>query len=424
MLKNYLKIAFKVFLRRKFFTFVSLFGICLTLTALLVAAAIFDNTVGAYPPEVNADRVLKVSTLWLAKKLEGDSWNMSGSYPGYGFVDRYVRKLKTPERIAVLSEHSSAIAYRGDDKVEMQLMYVDSAYWEVLQFEFLEGRPFTVEEDAAGAQVAVINEATRQKLFGRGEAVGRTLETVQKNYRVIGVVKNVSDYCPNAFADVWVPVLSSPVESHGLAGFFGSFHILLLARTPEEIPRVQAEYEAMLAEVDLAEVPPYDQIHSAAQTTFETYADLGDMNFYFQGGDLEADKRNLILKVAGGVLLFLLLPVLNLVNLYTSRILERASEIGVRKAFGAPTRSLMGQFIVENLVLTLIGGTLSLMATALVLWAFETWGWAAYAEFHLNYRIFLVGLGLALFFGLLSGVYPAWRLARLHPTQALRGRRA
>ena len=55
-------------------------------------------------------------------------------------------------------------------------------------------------------------------------------------------------------------------------------------------------------------------------------------------------------------LLFLLIPTVNLVNINISRIMERASEIGVRKAFGAPARTLVGQFLVENLLLTFVGG--------------------------------------------------------------------
>ena len=61
------------------------------------------------------------------------------------------------------------------------------------------------------------------------------------------------------------------------------------------------------------------------------------------------------------MLLFMLLPTLNLVNINLSRILERSSEIGVRKAFGASSRTLVGQFVVENLVLTLIGAAVGLV---------------------------------------------------------------
>jgi putative ABC transport system permease protein len=84
-------------------------------------------------------------------------------------------------------------------------------------------------------------------------------------------------------------------------------------------------------------------------------------------------------------------------------------------------RTLVSQFIVENLVLTLIGGAAGFVLSALVLRALTASGLIPYAHFALNYRVFAYGLGLALFFGFLSGVYPAWRMSRLHPVQALKG---
>jgi putative ABC transport system permease protein len=125
--------------------------------------------------------------------------------------------------------------------------------------------------------------------------------------------------------------------------------------------------------------------------------------------------------IAGLMLLFALLPTVNLVNLNMSRIMERASEIGVRKAFGASSRTLVGQFIVENVVLALIGGVLGFVGSLFVLAAANRSSLIPYANFTMNYRIFLYGLGLAAFFGVLSGVYPAWRMSRLHPVQALKG---
>jgi putative ABC transport system permease protein len=111
----------------------------------------------------------------------------------------------------------------------------------------------------------------------------------------------------------------------------------------------------------------------------------------------------------------------NLVNLNTSRIMERASEIGVRKAFGASSRTLVGQFIVENLVLTLVGAAIGFVLAAWLLQVINTSGVIQYAELSLNYRIFGWGVLLAMAFGLLSGVYPAWRMSRMHPVQALKG---
>jgi len=104
-----------------------------------------------------------------------------------------------------------------------------------------------------------------------------------------------------------------------------------------------------------------------------------------------------------------------------SRALERASEIGVRRAFGASKAALVGQFVLENVVLTLIGGGIALVATEAALRALTASGLIPYADLHLNGRIFAWGLLFALVFGMLSGAWPAWRLARLHPVEALRG---
>jgi putative ABC transport system permease protein len=69
-----------------------------------------------------------------------------------------------------------------------------------------------------------------------------------------------------------------------------------------------------------------------------------------------------------------------------------------------------------------MGGAVGLLLSVLALEGLEATGWIPYAELHLNPRIFGWALVLALVFGILSGVYPAWRMARLDPVQALRGR--
>ena len=120
-------------------------------------------------------------------------------------------------------------------------------------------------------------------------------------------------------------------------------------------------------------------------------------------------------------MLFILLPTVNLININVSRIMERRSEIGVRKAFGASSRALVGQFVLENVLLTVVGGLLGFGLSVLVLRAITESGVVPYAQFVLNLRVFVAGVLLTLAFGLVSGVYPAWRMSRLHPVDALRG---
>ena len=121
------------------------------------------------------------------------------------------------------------------------------------------------------------------------------------------------------------------------------------------------------------------------------------------------------------MLLFMALPALNLINLNTGRILERSSEIGVRKAFGATSRQLVWQFVVENVLLCLVGGVLGLLFAKSALVWLEHSNLIPYLRVSLNFAVFGWGLLLAVVFGLLSGVIPAWKMSRLHPVQSLKG---
>lgn len=123
------------------------------------------------------------------------------------------------------------------------------------------------------------------------------------------------------------------------------------------------------------------------------------------------------------MLIFMLLPALNLVNLNTGRMLERSTEIGVRKAFGASRQQLIGQFLVENLLLCCVGGLLGLAMAAATLELIEQSGVIPYLQVDINLTVFMLGMVISMVFGLLSGIIPAWRIAKLDPVHALKGAR-
>ncbi|HEX6862550.1 MAG TPA: ABC transporter permease [Thermoanaerobaculia bacterium] len=416
MIRNYLKVALKVLARRKFFTFISLFGISITMLVLLVAAAVFDHSFAPEAPETRSERMLGIYRL----TMRGPE-NTQSSDAGYGFLDRYARplaRLPGVERVSILSTPQTAASYVGGKKIESQLRRTDGEFWRILDFEFLEGGPFTGEDESGARFVAVINESTRERFFDGQPAMGRTIEIDGQRFRVVGVVRDVPRLRFSSFSDVWVPISTAKSSSYK-EQWLGSFYGLILARDRADIPAIKAEFQALLREAErhLPDPKTYKTLTAGADTLFE-----GVVHMFGPGETAERRPARVKAVLFLLMLLFMLLPTLNLVNINLSRILDRASEIGVRKAFGASSRTLVGQFVVENLVLTLLGALAGLLLAIPVLAALNASGFLPYARLGLNVRVFLYGLAMAVFFGIFSGVYPAWRMSKLHPVQALRGR--
>ena len=408
MLNNYIKIAFKVLARRKFFTFISLFGISLTLFVLIVATAMLDNEFAPRAPESRFDRVLGVYSLGLYGPHFGTT-----SEPGYLFLDTYLRGLTGAERISIFTSSQQLAMYHQGVKIETHLRRTDGAYWDILDFTFLEGAPFTEQDNRDARFVAVITDDMRQKLFGADKGVGRRIELDGQTFRVVGVVKPVSITRRAGFSEVWAPLRtmkSRDYERRMLEGFTG----IVLARSSADFPMLRREFNERLSRFTFDD-PAFNQVVAGLDTSFEAVART------VTGSRLSgrASTFRLILIVAG--LLFVTLPTMNLVSINLSRIMERGPEIGVRKAFGASSRALVTQFVVENVVLTVVGGVIGFGLAAVALRMLSRLDFIPYAVFDVNLRIFLYGVGLAALFGVISGVYPAWRMSRMHPVNALRG---
>ena len=410
MLHHALKMAWRVLGRRKVFTAISLFGISLTLLVLMVAAALADHILGAHPPETHLDRTLGIYGLGMV----GEHASSTG-FPGYAFLEAHARNLPGVEATSFFRNLGWITSYHQGREIRFWLKRTDGEFWRILEFDFVEGRALATEDVERARRVAVINESTRDAFFGPGPAVGKQLEVEGSPHEVVGVVRDVPFLRLIPFADIWAPLTTAPNDAWR-DEVRGDFQALLLAESRTSLPVIREEFERRIGEA----VPPleeFDRYHAGAETLFEF------LSRELLSGKAEESRPGRLRALLGiAALLFMLLPTLNLVNINLSRILERAQEIGVRKAFGAPARALVGQFLIENLVLTLMGGAIGLLLSVLALEGLEATGWIPYAELHLNPRIFGWALVLAFVFGILSGVYPAWRMARLDPVQALRGR--
>lgn len=413
MFKNYLLTAWKVFLRRKFFTFINLFGICITLTVIVVTTRVADNHLHPIGPEKNNEHFLVISNLILTNDEQTQT---SSSKLGFKFIDKYVYPLKAPEIISAYTTSSKVSTYIKNRKIEPDFRRTDANYWKVLQFEFVEGKPFDQQEFETGQALAVINQHTAKQYFKNTNAIGKLINIQDQRYKIVGVVKNVPRTELEAYSDIWVPYTTFPTTAyrHEITGNFKAIlyqsnSIQLNDARLEFINRLQNDFEPVSAD--------FNRAFSHADNSIQAMA----RDFFGEENSFEDHVKTLIIFASLLTILFMLLPSINMVNLNISRIMERASEIGVRKAFGASTLQLVWQFIIENILLTLIGGLLALFLSSFILYMVEISGLIGYAEFQFNYRIFFISLLMILIFGLISGVYPAFKMARLQPVIALKG---
>jgi len=428
MLRNYLLTAYKVFMRRKLFTAINLACIVLTLVVLMVITALLETAFFPSGVEGRSGRMLQVYGI---RSFSADYSNLRTTLMGYKAIDKSLKPLSLDpgsgvERVSAFTVPTSVSVYQGDRVSELDLRRVDADYWKILDFRLLGGRLPDAGDEQAGRMVAVINASTARRLFGTagaaghtvgnavGHAVGQTIVASGQQFQVIGVVEDALQI--NAYADMWAPLTTFPSSDYRNE-ITGNFAAMLLARGPADLPRIRQAVERA-AKAFVTEDP---HVYSTTQFWADSKLDVFARALMSNQGRSDSGGSTLLTMIGGGMLVFMLLPALNLVNLNTGRILERSAEIGVRKAFGATSLQLVGQLVVENVLLCLVGGLLGLACTRIALWWLEASQLIPYLEVHLNATVFACGMLLAFVFGLLSGVIPAWKMSRLDPVHALKG---
>ncbi|MBB5394363.1 ABC transporter permease [Mucilaginibacter sp. AK015] len=408
MLKNYFKIAIAVLMRRKFFTFLSLFGISFTITILMVMTAFIDKVVNDNYPDKKRDRSLYISRMELRGK---ESMNSSGL--SYYYIDHYISKMKTPVKVAISSGFGSTNTYVNNRKIVINYKYANAAFWEVLDFDFIEGKPFSKQQEDNAERVTVISEDMKKEYFGDDDtpAVGKYIEADDIKYRVCGVVKSLPITSYLLYADIFLPITTSKTRLDADKGYLGNYSAIVLAKNSGDVSKMKKEYDGIVAKLK-SPGKEWDHVYSHADSYVEGYVRTGN--------ETRSGMVYAITAITLFALFIMLLPTLNLVNVNITRIMERSSEIGVRKAFGASSKTLVYQFLVENLILTFLGGMIGVVLSVAVMYFINDARLIANLNLSLNLTVLGYTILTCIIFGLLSGVYPAWRMSKLNVVTALK----
>lgn len=406
MFKNYIKIALKGLLRKKYYTVISLFGIIITLIVLTVAVAIMNHSATLGKSGSRLDRCLIVNRI---EAIFNRGHIISS--PSYYILDQYVRNMKTAEAISVFSESQEVVIYAEHGRIPASIKHTDEAFWDITEFPFLNGWAFGKDALDKAEMVAVITDRAEKKIFGTKPALGKYLETSLGTFRVMGVIPYKEIGAMPLNADLYVPITTS-IGKMNNRKLWGAEMALVQAFDKAQFASIKAEFQEHINQL----AKDYnDELQIVSLDVF-----IGSMSESVANA-INQSEIVYLLGVIGLMVLFMLLPAINLTTINVSRIMERFSEIGIRKAFGASSSVLMGQFILENVILTLIGGLLAYIISGMILQLMNNSGVVPWGYMRLDLTIFFYSMVVTIFFGVLSGILPSYRMSRLHPAEALKG---
>lgn len=268
------------------------------------------------------------------------------------------------------------------------------------------GRFFTEEEDNSLAQVAVLGSDTKETFFGSSEAVGEYITLRGAKYRVIGVLEARGAVAFLNF-DTFTYVPVQTLQKKLLGVDYVQFISVKMDEPAREAETV-ADIVALLRKRHDIDHPDKDDFSvTSTKEAQKTFSDiLGSLSVLL----LALTSISL---VVGGV---------GIMNVMYVSVSERTSEIGLRKAVGATSRSILQQFLLEALIITLSGGLIGIVLGMLLTLAlgavFSSFGFALPLTFSL--QSFFLGVGFSTAVGLIFGLAPAYRAAALTPMEALR----
>lgn len=344
-----------------------------------------------------------------------------GTLP-YSLVKECLLNLKTPELVTFVNEarydsRDYCIINRqgADNSFDAMTRMTNDAYWKLMNFSFVSGRPFSKEEYDAGQQVAVISQSLAAKLFPGEDATGKTVDLKFVPFRIVGVVKDVSPVFKEAAGDVWVPITAQEdyTEKQLIA--------MLRLRDKEDYPALLREIDEAERRFNLANKPWTLSLNAPYSHRTHTM----DVDRYVSEKERQQAIRTKYRKSAIILLVLLLVPAVNLTGFSLSRMRKRMSEIGIRKAFGAKRHVILFQVLYENMLTSLIGGLLGLILSyPMVLWL-RHWllgippGGEVPAGTMLPLPVFLMTFLVCILLNLLSAGIPAYRAAKMSIVDSL-----
>ncbi len=415
MIRNLIKVAFRNFLKERFYTFLNIAGLAVGISVALLITIFIVTELSYDRFHSKADRTFR-----LISDLRMGANKIRGNYV-FPPLAAAINEESTEVEVAVRLLNRNGVNFKRDRTAfaEDEVLYADPKFFDVFDFKLLAGDKQTALKDQ---HQILLTPAIAEKYFKTSDwtkVVGQSIEVGDILYQITGIIENAPANSHFHYSAV------SSMESipRGRDETWGNMNVAtylvlregrdineFMSGLPDLITRNNPSYAELPAQgIEIAfEAQKMTDIHltSAIEGEFEPNGSIATIYIF-----------------AGVALVVLLLACVNFVNLTTARSANRAKEVGVRKVLGSTSTTLLKQFTLEAIMIVAIATVFSLGIIELVRTPFSALtGRSLSFEILLEPISILILVLFVIVLGVLAGSYPSFFLARLKPASILKGK--
>jgi len=386
MILQSLKMAVEAIFSNKMRSFLTMLGIIIGVVALVVMVSLVNGTSDAVTDEINSFGNDMVTVSILDDK-------------GAPLRLEDLAAIQKAESISQIAPSSSmqAKAKRGYADCNVTVYGTTAAYCDIQGLELQMGRFLKTTDVDNASNVAVLSYDAAEDLFGGEDPLGKSFSLNGRSFLAVGVLEEEDSMMSMMFggAPVYVPF----TVGSRMAGR----------------PYVTSLYLSATGSTDAAEADIRDHLLERFHQDEDAFL-IVNMSTV---ADIMATVTDLLSLLLGGIAaISLLVGGIGIMNIMLVSVTERTKEIGIRKAIGASRRSILVQFLLEALMLSLIGCMLGLLLSFGIL---ELISYIAeQIHFSMSLEVVFLSVSFASAIGLIFGIYPANKAAGKHPIEALR----